>query len=78
MDIKLNRDEMAMLTAIIIAIGEDVENGLFDQGDIEMKERAKKSFLSLSNKVLMANFELISEQAEMSEDVMDAEILEEK
>lgn len=78
MRIEFTNDEVAMLTAIILAMSEDVENGLFDQGDIEMKERAKKSFLSLSNKVLMANFELISEQAEMSEDVMDAEILEEK
>lgn len=40
-----------------------------------MAERAKKSFTSLSNKVLMANFKLV---AEMSEGVMDAEILDEE
>ncbi|ACV28838.1 Uncharacterised protein [Anaerococcus prevotii] len=75
MEIKLNNDEMATLTAIILAIGDDVENGLFDQGDGEMAERAKKSFTSLSNKVLMANFKLIESGFE---GVMDAEILEEE
>lgn len=75
MKIEFTNDEMATLTAIILAMSEDVEKGMFDQEDVEMAERAKKSFTSLSNKVLMANFKLV---AEMSEGVMDAEILDEE
>lgn len=75
MKIEFTNDEMATLTAIILAMSEDVEKGMFDQEDAEMAERAKKSFTSLSNKVLMANFKLV---AEMSEGVMDAEILDEE
>lgn len=75
MKIEFTNDEMATLTAIILAMSEDVEKGMFDQEDVEMAKRAKKSFTSLSNKVLMANFKLVSE---MSEGVMDAEILDEE
>lgn len=75
MKIEFTNDEMAVLTAIILAMSEDVEKGMFDQEDVEMAERAKKSFTSLSNKVLMANLKLV---AEMSEGVMDAEILDEE
>ncbi len=75
MKMEFNKDEMATLTAIILAIGEDVENGMFDEGDGEMGERAKKSFASLSTKVLMANFKLMASEFE---GVMDAEILEEE
>ena len=75
MKIEFTNDEMATLTAIILAMSEDVEKGIFDQEDGELAERAKKSFTSLSNKVLMANFKLVSE---MSEGVMDAEILDEE
>ncbi|WP_130819015.1 hypothetical protein [Anaerococcus vaginimassiliensis] len=75
MKIEFTNDEMAVLTAIILAMSEDVEKGMFDQEDVEMAERAQKSFTSLSNKVLMANFKLV---AEMSEGVMDAEILDEE
>lgn len=75
MEIKLNKGEMATLTAIILAIGEDVENGMFDEGDGEMAERAKRSFASLSTKVLMANFKIMASEFE---GVMDAEILDEE
>lgn len=75
MKIEFNKDEMAVLTAIILAMSEDVEKGMFDQEDVELAERAKKSFTSLSNKVLMANFKLVSE---MAEGAMDAEILDEE
>lgn len=75
MKIEFTNDEMATLTAIILAMSEGVEKGMFDQEDVEMAERAKKSFTSLSNKVLMANFKLVNE---MSEGVMDAEILDEE
>ncbi|WP_105300941.1 hypothetical protein [Anaerococcus marasmi] len=75
MEIKLNKDEMATLTAIVLAIGEDVENGMFDQDDGEMAEIAKKSFSSLATKVLMANFKLMASEFG---GVMDAEILDEE
>ena len=42
MKIEFNKDEMAVLTAIILAMSEDVEKGMFDQEDVEMAERAKK------------------------------------
>jgi len=75
MKIEFTNDEMATLTAIILAMSEDVEKGMFDQEDVELAERAKKSFTSLLAKVLWANFKLM---AEMSEGVMDAEILDEE
>ena len=75
MKIEFTNDEMAVLTAIILAMSEDVEKGMFDQEDVELAERAKQSFSSLSNKVLMANFKLV---AEMSDGAMDAEILDEE
>ena len=75
MKIEFTNDEIATLTAIVLAMSKDVEKGMLDQDDGEMAERAKKSFTSLSNKVLMANFKLASE---MSKGVMDAEILDEE
>ena len=75
MKIEFTNDEIATLTAIVLAMSEGVEKGMFDQNDGEMAERAKKSFTSLSNKVLMAKFKLASE---MSKGVMDAEILDEE
>lgn len=75
MKIEFNKDEIGMLTAMVVAIGEDVKNGLFDQDDGEMAERAKKSFSSLSAKVLMANLKLA---ADGFEGVMDAVILDEE
>lgn len=75
MKLEFNKDEMGLLTAMVISLGEDVENGMFDKDDGEMAERAKKSFSSLSNKVLMANFKLMASELE---GVMDAEILDEE
>ena len=75
MKLEFNKDEMGLLTAMVISLGEDVENGMFDEGDGEMGERAKKSFSSLSNKVLMANFKLMADELQ---GVMDAEILDEE
>lgn len=75
MKLEFNKDEMATLTAIILAIGKDVENGMFDQDDGEMAERAKKSFSGLATKVLMANFKIMASEYE---GVMDAEILDEE
>lgn len=73
MKIEFTNDEMATLTAIVLAMSEGVEKGMFDQDDGEMAERAKKSFTSLSAKILMANFKMARE----SKGVMDAEILDE-
>lgn len=76
MKIEFNKDEIGMLTAMVVAMGEDMENGLFDQDDDEeMVERAKRSFSSLSAKVLMANLKLA---ADGFEGVMDAVILDEE
>lgn len=75
MKIEFNKEEMGMLTAMVLAMSEDVEKGMFDQADGEMAERAKKSFASLSTKVLMANFKLMASEYE---GVMDAEILDEE
>lgn len=75
MRIESTNDEVAMLTAIILAMSEDVKNGLFDLDDGEMAERAKKSFLGLSNKVLAANLKLMASEFG---GVMDAEILDEE
>lgn len=75
MKLEFNKDEMATLTAIVLAMSEDVENGMFDQGNGEMAERARKSFFSLSNKVLAANLKLMASEFV---GVMDAEILDEE
>lgn len=75
MKIEFNKEEMGMLTAMVLAMSEDVEKGMFDKDDGEMAERAKKSFASLSTKVLMANLKLMASEYE---GVMDAEILDEE
>ena len=75
MKIEFTKDEMGMLTAMVLAMSEEVEKGMLDQADGEMAERAKKTFSSLSTKVLMANFKLMASELE---GVMDAEILDEE
>lgn len=75
MKIEFTKDEMGMLTAMVLAMSEDVEKGMFDKDDGEMAERVKKTFSSLSTKVLMANFKLMADELQ---GVMDAEILDEE
>lgn len=75
MKIEFTKDEMGMLTAIVLAMSEDVENGKFDKAGGELAERAKKSFSSLSAKVLMANLKLMTSELE---DFMNSEILDEE
>lgn len=75
MKIEFTKDEMGMLTAMVLAMSEDVEKGMFDKGDGELAERAKKTFSSLSVKVLIANLKLMASEYE---GVMDAEILDEE
>lgn len=36
MKIEFTKDEMGMLTAMVLAMSEDVEKGMFDQADGEM------------------------------------------
>lgn len=75
MEIEFTKDEIGMLTAIMLTMSEDVEKGMLDKGDGELAERAKKTFSSLSVKVLIANLKLMADE---SEGVMDAEILDEE
>lgn len=75
MKIEFNKEEMAILTAIVLAMREDVENGVFKQDDGEIAEIAERAFESLSYKVLMANLKIIASELE---GVMDAEILDEE
>lgn len=75
MKIEFNVEEMKILTAMVVAMSEDVEKGMFDENDAELAERAEKSFLGLSNKVLAANLKLMASEFG---GVMDAEILDEE
>lgn len=75
MKIEFNKEEMGMLTAMVLAMSEDVEKGMFDKDDGEMAERAKKTFSGLATKVLMANLKLMASEFV---GVMDAEILDEE
>lgn len=76
MKLEFNKDEIGLLTAMVFALGEDVKNGIFDEGDDEIVQRAKEAYSSLEAKVFKASFEIMLE--EMSEDAMDAEILDEE
>ena len=73
MKIELNSDELALLTAMIIDMSENIKKGLFDDMTDEEEKRLMKSFAGLSMKVVMANFELMKPSAD---EPMDAEILD--
>lgn len=60
MKIEFNKDEIVMLTAMVMAKSEDVENGIFDKVDKELAERYKKTYSSLGAKILTANLELMA------------------
>lgn len=72
---ELNSDELALLTAMVISMTDDVKKGMFDDMEEEIVQKAKKSFAGLSKKVAMANFELMKPS---SGEPMDAEILDEE
>lgn len=72
---ELNSDELALLTAMVISMTDDVKKGMFDDMEEEKAQKAKKSFAGLSMKVAMANFELMKPS---SGEPMDAEILDEE
>lgn len=76
MKIELNSDELALLTAMVVALGEDAKKGLFECGDDELGERASKAYSSLQTKVLVASLDTIMD--EISKDAMDAVILDEE
>lgn len=75
MKLEFNKEEMAILTAIVLVIGKDAENGVFKKDDGEIAEIAERAFQSLSYKVLMANLKIMASELES---VMDAEILDEE
>ena len=70
---ELNSDELALLTAMVISMTDDVKKGMPDEIKGKEAQRAKKSFEGLSMKVAMANFELMKSSAD---EPMDAEILD--
>lgn len=75
MKIELNSDELALLTAMVISMTDDVKKGMFDDMEDENAQKAKKSFAGLSMKVAMANFEFMKPS---SGEPMDAEILDDE
>lgn len=72
---KLNSDELALLTAMVISMTDDVKKGMFDDMTDEVEQRAMKSFAGLTMKVIMANFDLMKSS---DDEPMDAEILDEE
>lgn len=60
MKIEFTKDEMVMLTAMVIEKSKDVENGIFDKVDKELAERYKKTYSSLEAKILTARLELMA------------------
>ena len=72
---KLNSDELALLTAMVISMTDDVKKGMFDDMTDEVEQRAMKSFAGLTMKVIMANFDLMKSS---DDEPMDAEILDDE
>lgn len=75
MKIELNSDELALLTAMVISMTDDVKKGMFDDMTDEVEQRAMKSFAGLTMKVIMANFDLMKSS---DDEPMDAEILDDE
>lgn len=61
MRIEFNKEEMAILTAMVCSLREDVKNGIFD-GDDEIAQRAKEAFSSLQTKVLAASLDIMMDE----------------
>lgn len=72
---ELNSDELALLTAMTIEMTENIKKGLFDDMTDQEEQRAMKSFVGLSMKVMMANVDLMNSS---DDEPMDAEILDEE
>lgn len=75
MKIEFNKEEMAILTAMVCSLREDVKNGIFE-GDDEIAQRAKEAFSSLQTKVLAASLDIMMD--EMLEFAKDLNIDEEE
>lgn len=75
MKIEFNKEEMAILTAMVCSLREEVKNGIFE-GDDEIAQRAKEAYSSLQTKVLVASLDTIMD--EIFKDAMDAVILDEE
>lgn len=61
MKIEFNKEEMAILTAMVCSLREDVKNGIFE-GDDEIAQRAKEAFSSLQTKVLAASLDIMMDE----------------
>ncbi len=75
MKIEFNKEEMAILTAMVCSLREDVKNGIFE-GDDEIAQIAKEAFSSLQTKVLAASLDIMMD--EMLEFAKDLNIDEEE
>lgn len=71
MKIDLNNDEMAMLTAIMLMMSREVEDGFFDDMKEKDRQRTLKAFASLMIKVTRVNMEMMAGKDE----AVDAELL---
>ena len=72
MKFEFNNNEIALLTAMVLTVGEDIKKGVLDKGDDEFEQVVKDTYSSLKMKILMASFEIMFE--EMWEDVKDLNI----
>lgn len=61
MKIDFTEDEIAMLTAIVIGLSEDIKE-MFSDDKNEFDTRAKFSFSSLSFKAMRANMEIMARE----------------
>lgn len=61
MKLEFNKEEMAILTAMVCSLREDVKNGIFE-GDDEIAQIAKEAFSSLQTKVLAASLDIMMDE----------------
>ena len=61
MKIEFNKEEMAILTAMVCSLREDVKNGIFE-GDDEIAQIAKEAFSSLQTKILAASLDIVVDE----------------
>ena len=71
-NLEITEEELAMLTAILLAMAVDVRNGMFDDMNTAYKNKAKNAFNDLLTNIMKANFEFM---ADGLDEVMDAELL---
>lgn len=61
MKLEFNKEEMAILTAMVCSLREDVKNGIFE-GDDEIAQIAKEAFSSLQTKILAASLDIVVDE----------------